>query len=288
MSEQPTSKPTANPLTEDEWMRRLRARFIERAGDGAYAVADAVYEEWRGGFEDDPEGAADEEMSYWGCAMSQEQRTSNPRVYNGWLRLSNGVEMAGNWIDERDLEWFIRARAAVPPNDDRRDAERYRFLRNQTEWLHRFEVRVWKGFWESYTGKGLDEAIDSLQPLRAPETKDEPQPFLEDGRADESPSDTCPTCKRFLFDCKVSCRAYPDCGCGKRYAVPKSCERCEGTKVDPNHVYHDFGNGPEAQPQPCSACAAVETSAAPDSSAHYRQRCVHGVAFNNHCTVCDP
>lgn len=53
-------------LTEEEWMRRLRARFLERAGEGADAVADTVtYEEWREGFEGDPEGAADEEMSYW-------------------------------------------------------------------------------------------------------------------------------------------------------------------------------------------------------------------------------
>ncbi len=57
---------TADPITEAEWMRRLRARFIERGGDGADAVADAVgFEEWQDGFEDDPEGAADEEMSYW-------------------------------------------------------------------------------------------------------------------------------------------------------------------------------------------------------------------------------
>jgi len=53
-------------LEEAEFMRRLKARFIERAGDGASEVADACsYAEWSDGFEDDPEGAADEEMSYW-------------------------------------------------------------------------------------------------------------------------------------------------------------------------------------------------------------------------------
>lgn len=53
-------------IPEEAWMRRLRARFIERAGEGADAVADAVtFAEWSDGFEDDPEGAADEEMSYW-------------------------------------------------------------------------------------------------------------------------------------------------------------------------------------------------------------------------------
>jgi hypothetical protein len=53
-------------LTEAEWMSRLRQRFIDRAGEGADAVADAVsFAEWSDGFEDDPEGAADEEMSCW-------------------------------------------------------------------------------------------------------------------------------------------------------------------------------------------------------------------------------
>ena len=54
-------------LTDEEFMRRLRARFIERAGEGADAVADgcSVFE-WRdGAYENEPEDAADEEMSYW-------------------------------------------------------------------------------------------------------------------------------------------------------------------------------------------------------------------------------
>ena len=58
--------PAEGQLTEAEWMRRLRARFIERAGEGADEIADATtFAEWSDGFEDDPEGAADEEMSYW-------------------------------------------------------------------------------------------------------------------------------------------------------------------------------------------------------------------------------
>lgn len=53
-------------LEEAEFMRRLRARFVERAGDGADAVADAVsFAEWSDGYEDDPEGAADDEMYHW-------------------------------------------------------------------------------------------------------------------------------------------------------------------------------------------------------------------------------
>lgn len=54
-------------LTDDEFMRRLRAHFIARAGDGADAVVDCVdVETWRQSpFENDPEEAAEEEMSYW-------------------------------------------------------------------------------------------------------------------------------------------------------------------------------------------------------------------------------
>ncbi len=54
-------------LSDEEFMRRLRARFIERAGEGADAVADNVtVEEWRSGVcENAPEDAADEEMEYW-------------------------------------------------------------------------------------------------------------------------------------------------------------------------------------------------------------------------------
>lgn len=57
------------PIPEAEWMDRLRKRFAERAAmsdEGVRAVSDAcTFEEWSDGFEDDPEGAADEEMSYW-------------------------------------------------------------------------------------------------------------------------------------------------------------------------------------------------------------------------------
>jgi hypothetical protein len=53
-------------ISDEEFMRRLRARFIEVAGEGADEVADnADIVDWRDGFEDDPEGAADSEMSYW-------------------------------------------------------------------------------------------------------------------------------------------------------------------------------------------------------------------------------
>jgi len=60
-------KSTDERLSDEEYMRRLRARFLDRAGEGSDAVADTVdIEDWRsGGFENDPEGAADEEMSYW-------------------------------------------------------------------------------------------------------------------------------------------------------------------------------------------------------------------------------
>lgn len=57
---------TSEVLAEADFMRRLRARFVERAGEGADDAADAVdFEQWSEGWENDPEGAADEEMSYW-------------------------------------------------------------------------------------------------------------------------------------------------------------------------------------------------------------------------------
>jgi len=63
------------PLTEAErcrrhdWLRRYERRFIEIANltlDQAQLCATAeTFETLSEGFEDDPEGAADMEMSYW-------------------------------------------------------------------------------------------------------------------------------------------------------------------------------------------------------------------------------
>jgi hypothetical protein len=56
-------------LTVDEWMRRYRQRFIDAAHVSDKVADDCAgavpFEEASDGFEDDPEGAADEEMSYW-------------------------------------------------------------------------------------------------------------------------------------------------------------------------------------------------------------------------------
>lgn len=53
----------------DEWLRRYAQRFIDRAGltpTQAQACATAEpFDVLSELFEDDPEGAADEEMSYW-------------------------------------------------------------------------------------------------------------------------------------------------------------------------------------------------------------------------------
>ncbi len=55
-------------MTENEWLARYRQTFVdagcslEEAMDCAYA---SPYEEVSKYFEDDPEGAAQEEMSYW-------------------------------------------------------------------------------------------------------------------------------------------------------------------------------------------------------------------------------
>ena len=56
-------------MSRDEWLRRYKARFVnaglttEQAEDCANAESFECLSS--GGFEDDPEGAADEEMSYW-------------------------------------------------------------------------------------------------------------------------------------------------------------------------------------------------------------------------------
>ena len=56
-------------MTREEWLQRYKQRFIDRAGltaDQAEACARAEsFEVLSDGFEDDPEGAADSEMSYW-------------------------------------------------------------------------------------------------------------------------------------------------------------------------------------------------------------------------------
>ena len=56
-------------MTEQEWLERYQRRFIERAEVSASIAAEfakaesfAVLSEF---YEDDPEGAADEEMSCW-------------------------------------------------------------------------------------------------------------------------------------------------------------------------------------------------------------------------------
>lgn len=63
------SLPPSGALRENVWLARYKQRFIDRLGlteAQAEACANAepfaVLSEM---FEDDPEGAADEEMSYW-------------------------------------------------------------------------------------------------------------------------------------------------------------------------------------------------------------------------------
>ena len=56
---------TEEQIPDDEYMRRLRARFVERAGDGADAAADGcTVDEWRE-MNAVPEDAAEDEMEYW-------------------------------------------------------------------------------------------------------------------------------------------------------------------------------------------------------------------------------
>lgn len=64
--------------------------------------------------------------------------------------------------------------------------------------------------------------------------------------------------------------ADPDCHCknpltGEFYfdkcpfhTQGPACPRCADSKVDPEPIYQDYGNGPEAQPQRCKACSPVK------------------------------
>ncbi len=56
-------------MTQDEWLTRFKRRFIEVAGITEAHAEDCARSEPFDAlcemFEDDPEGAADEEMSYW-------------------------------------------------------------------------------------------------------------------------------------------------------------------------------------------------------------------------------
>ncbi len=64
-----TPSPEARPLTEQEWLARYQLRLMEQADlteAQAREMSSALpFEELCEMFEDDPEGAADEEMSCW-------------------------------------------------------------------------------------------------------------------------------------------------------------------------------------------------------------------------------
>ncbi|MCA8293350.1 hypothetical protein LGN19_06030 [Burkholderia sp. AU30198] len=57
------------PMTDEQWLRRCAARFVRRGNVDphiAASYAEAAFENVADfGFENDPEGAADCEMSYW-------------------------------------------------------------------------------------------------------------------------------------------------------------------------------------------------------------------------------
>ncbi|MCL4664449.1 hypothetical protein L0Z16_03445 [Burkholderia multivorans] len=59
----------AEKISDAEWLRRCAARFVQRADVEqriADSFAEAAFENVADfGFENDPEGAADSEMSYW-------------------------------------------------------------------------------------------------------------------------------------------------------------------------------------------------------------------------------
>jgi hypothetical protein len=56
-------------INRDEWLQRYQQRFMKEAGVNAEQARQCSeaepFEVLSDGFEDDPEGAADSEMSYW-------------------------------------------------------------------------------------------------------------------------------------------------------------------------------------------------------------------------------
>jgi hypothetical protein len=56
-------------IPKEEWLSRYKAQFVKVAGVTAEYAEDCAsadtFEVLSDGFEDDPEGAADSEMSYW-------------------------------------------------------------------------------------------------------------------------------------------------------------------------------------------------------------------------------
>lgn len=65
----PNDDAPAGQITESAWLRRCAARFVRRGNveqhiADSYAIA-ALESAADFGFENDPEGAADCEMSYW-------------------------------------------------------------------------------------------------------------------------------------------------------------------------------------------------------------------------------
>lgn len=56
------------PISKFAWIQRARMQFAKRTQDFEYdwqENAEVCYDEMYADFKDDPEGAADEEMSYW-------------------------------------------------------------------------------------------------------------------------------------------------------------------------------------------------------------------------------
>ena len=76
VSSPPSQGVLRGALSSDEYERRFKARIVERltggwtpasAAEAAQAEWDSVsFEDHAVSFENDPEGAADEELSYWG------------------------------------------------------------------------------------------------------------------------------------------------------------------------------------------------------------------------------
>lgn len=56
-------------MTKEEWIRRAADKLAQYESDNAAAYAESLYETYvedDAGYENDPEGAVEEDMSYWG------------------------------------------------------------------------------------------------------------------------------------------------------------------------------------------------------------------------------
>jgi hypothetical protein len=86
----------------------------------------------------------------------------------------NTLQTAGAAMDSADALKELIARQAVEIELYRKDAERYRVLRNADYQLDEDDVSVSDSFFNVYFGEELDAAVDALQNRHAAIQKETP------------------------------------------------------------------------------------------------------------------